>query len=169
MTLIQKIVFLFVSLLFVGIVVSVALQQWYIEKVGVLQSKKSPIILQELKFSNNFSLLVEVRDTPEEISQGLSGRASLAPADGMLFSLPVRQQPSFWMKDMKFGLDLIWIDNGKIVEVTRGVPPPVAGTPDALLPTYQPTRPVTAVLEVVSGTADRLGLVPPVTVELIEP
>lgn len=169
MTSVQKLLVATIGLLCIGIVISTFLQQWYAEKLGALQSKKTPVALRELRFSNNRSMLVEVMDTPEKITQGLSGRATLAPADGMLFLLPARQQPSFWMKDMKFGLDLIWIDNGRIVEVTRGVPPPTPGIPDALLPTYQPSRPVTGVLEVVSGTADRFGLIPPVTLDLVEP
>ena len=64
---------------------------------------------------------VEVRDTEEGRSQGLSGREKLAEDEGMLF---VFDQPGiygFWMKGMKFPLDFIWIKDNAVAEITENV------------------------------------------------
>lgn len=95
-------------------------------------------------------LNVEVAASPESITQGLSGREAIG-SDGLLFVLPTRTVPAFWMKDMQFNLDLVWIDQGQIVGITRDVPAPENASQP--LPTYQPEQPVEWVLEVVAGTA----------------
>jgi uncharacterized membrane protein (UPF0127 family) len=100
-------------------------------------------------------LLVEVVNTSASLTQGLSGRPAIG-SDGMLFVFPKSQKAGFWMKDMQFDLDLIWIDQNKILEITPNVPAPA--TPDAKLPTYSPQQPVDKVLEVPAGTAAELGL-----------
>ena len=94
---------------------------------------------------------VEVARTAEQITQGLSGREAIG-ADGMLFILPQRNIPSFWMLRMKFPLDFVWIDGDKVVDVTEHVPVPANGTPDSALPTYSPKSSVTQVLELPDGT-----------------
>ena len=69
----------------------------------------------------NAQVAVEVRDTEEGRNQGLSGREKLAEDEGMLF---VFDQPgiySFWMKEMKFSLDFIWIRDNVVAEVTENV------------------------------------------------
>lgn len=96
-------------------------------------------------------LLVEVVTSTESLAQGLSDRDSIG-SDGMLFILPERQIATFWMKDMKFGLDFVWIDNTTVVDLTENVPPPAAETPLRQLPIYSPKQPVTAVLEVPIGS-----------------
>lgn len=167
MSIFQKIGFGFILFLLVGIIVSTVIQQMFAEK---LLSRPGPSVpLEQLTFSNGVTIPVEVMRTPQQITQGLSGRSSLGPAKGMLFLLPSKQTPSFWMKDMKFPLDLIWIDNGRIIAVTHNVPAPSPGTPESSLPMYKPSAPVTAVLEVMSGAADELGLLPPITMELVQP
>ena len=82
---------------------------------------------------------------------GLSGRAGLEPGTGMLF---VAEEPilqGFWMKGMRFCLDLVWIEQGRVVGATEGVCPPPPGTPEEALPLYFPPRPVRYVLEVPAG------------------
>ncbi len=93
---------------------------------------------------------VEVARTSRQITQGLSGREAIG-ADGMLFVLPQRNIPSFWMLHMKFPLDFVWIDGDRVVDVTEHVPVPANGTPDSALPTYSPKSPVTHVLELPDG------------------
>ena len=94
----------------------------------------------------NIKINIEIADEPKEQSQGLSGREYLAPDSGMLFVFPQLITPSFWMKDMKFSLDLIWIDeNGKIIEITKNVSP--ATYPKSFLP----PSPIKYVLEVNAG------------------
>src|SRR3990167_10190204 len=57
---------------------------------------------QNILSINGIEITVEIADDPNEQSQGLSGRESLAPDSGMLFVFPQPTMPGFWMKDMKF-------------------------------------------------------------------
>ena len=98
-------------------------------------------------------ILVEVADTDDTREQGLSGRPGLTDAEGMLFDFSEQGASSvgFWMKDMKFALDLIWINDHKIIGITPNVPPQSDAT--AQLPIYYPPSLVTEVLEVRAGWA----------------
>jgi uncharacterized protein len=66
---------------------------------------------------------VELADTQEKRVKGLSGRESLSSGHGMLFVFNKAGYHSFWMKDMNFPLDFIWIRENKIVEITKDVLP----------------------------------------------
>lgn len=103
------------------------------------------------------SLFVSVVVSPSALERGLSGQSEV-PMQGMLFVLPERAIPNFWMKDMLFDLDLIWIDNSTIVDITSNVPAPDKQTPLSELARYSPTKPVTLVLEIPAGQSDQLGL-----------
>ena len=94
---------------------------------------------------------MEVADTPESRQQGLSGRDPIG-SDGMVFVFDSAAQHGFWMKDMKFALDFLWIKEGKIVEINRNIPPP---TPSGQIPTVYPTQKVDSVIEVVAGFIDQ--------------
>ena len=56
------------------------------------------------------TICVEVADRPIQWARGLSNRASLAANRGMLFIFPQSAIHSFWMKEMNFSLDIIWIN-----------------------------------------------------------
>lgn len=95
---------------------------------------------------------VEVARTPEEKAQGLSGREPLNRNAGMLFVFDPPTIPSFWMREMKFALDFVWIDeNLTVVEITKDVPPPTPETPLQGLPQYSPKSEVRYVLEINAG------------------
>lgn len=96
--------------------------------------------------------LVEIADTPEEQKMGLGGRKNLPKNQGLLFIFGQKDFYLFWMQNMKFPLDLIWIDDETVVEITKNVPVP-AGSQK--ITTYQPTVPVNKVLEINAGEADR--------------
>lgn len=103
-------------------------------------------------------LHVEIAQTPEQITRGLSGRPNIG-SDGLLFILPGREAPFFWMKDMQFNLDMVWIDQNQVVGISKNVPkPPSADTPDPEVPRVSPGRPAEMVLEIAAGDADRLGI-----------
>ena len=107
---------------------------------------------------NEARINVLVADTPQERAVGLSGYPGLPEDAGMLFVFPEPRQPSFWMKGMEFALDLIWIRDGTVVQIHVSVPPPPKDTPDDQLPRYQPTAPITHVLELTAGSAARYGI-----------
>lgn len=69
-------------------------------------------------------ITIDVVDNFFSRAKGLSGRESLPPDHGMLFVFSFPQPQSFWMHDMKFDLDIIWISKGKVVEITENVPSP---------------------------------------------
>ena len=90
-------------------------------------------------------------DTPEKRSLGLMFRKRLPPDEGMLFVFEEERRHSFWMKNMNFSLDIIWIDRDKrIVDIKAGLKP-CSGHCQS----YVPAQESVYVLEVNSGFADR--------------
>jgi hypothetical protein len=94
----------------------------------------------------NQPLKVELVNTPASITQGLSGRESL-DVDGMLFVFDESVIRTFWMKDMRFAIDIIWLNDGKVIGVENDVQPPEPGTPDSQLERRTSPGPVDMVLE----------------------
>ena len=97
---------------------------------------------------------VEIADTDASREQGLSDRASLPTNHGMLFVFDTPGQYGFWMKDMHFSLDMVWINADKTL----------AGVTKNLLPStypsvFPPPNPIQYVLEINAGSADKFGLV----------
>ncbi len=82
------------------------------------------------------------------LMRGLQGKDGLAPNRGMLFVFPKEELYRFWMKDMKFALDILWLDGkGTIVDLREHVPP-CAAQP---CPVYAPVHEARYVLEVNQG------------------
>ncbi len=91
-------------------------------------------------------LNVEIADRPEQRALGLSGRASLRENEGMLFVFEKEGDYGFWMKDMNFPIDIIWIDKERRIV---GAEPDVS--PDTYPKTFFPPTQVLYVLETPSG------------------
>lgn len=102
----------------------------------------------------NTTLNIEIADTPSKRQKGLGGRESLATDSGMLFIFEEPKVYQFWMKGLAFPLDMIWIREGKVVDIIKNALPPEPNTPDENLPLYIPNQPVDMVLEVNSGFVD---------------
>jgi uncharacterized membrane protein (UPF0127 family) len=128
----------FYSIIF-GIIVVAAIGL----QVGKYTQDKGKVIIGETKIK------VEIADTLEEIRNGLSNRESLDDDRGMLFVFAEPGEPAFWMKDMKFPIDIIWIQNDRVVDIAPNLPV-VAGE---FLSTYTPREPANYVLEVNAGFA----------------
>src|SRR3990167_28355 len=60
------------------------------------------------------TIKIEVAQTPEQLAKGLGGRVSFPKDQGMLFLFGRKDFYSFWMKNMRFSLDFIWIDQNVI-------------------------------------------------------
>jgi uncharacterized membrane protein (UPF0127 family) len=105
--------------------------------------------------TSNFKVIAV--NTPRSIEQGLSGQPTM-PANGMLFLLPDLRIPRFWMIDMQFDLDMIWLRDGIVVDVTEGVPAPEPDTAPYDLPTYSPKELTNQVLEVPAGFVQQYGV-----------
>ncbi len=102
---------------------------------------------------NGKTINVELAKTPEQLIAGLSNRKSLKQNSGMLFVFPDKRYRSFWMKDMQFPLDMIWIDDNKIIGIQANVP--VATVDEANLPLYRSDSEVNYVLELNGGAAEK--------------
>ena len=102
---------------------------------------------------------VDVADDAAERAQGLSGRAGLPDDVGMLFVYQEPVVPGFWMRQMRFPLDFVWIGEGcEVVDVTPNVPEPLPDTSDAELVVYRPAAPILYNLEVNAGTSESQGI-----------
>lgn len=95
---------------------------------------------------------VEVAETAEQKSQGLSDRPTLASGHGMWFPYPTPGRTSFWMRRMHFPLDFVWVRDGAIVDLAENVSP--AGGRASRV---RPRTPAEGVLEVPAGTVARWG------------
>jgi uncharacterized membrane protein (UPF0127 family) len=99
---------------------------------------------------------VEVADDDAERARGLMFRDTLAVDSGMLFIHEREEPQSYWMKNTRIPLDILYFDNArKLVSQQRGVPPCTLG--DAC-PPYPSDAPARYVLELNAGEAARLGL-----------
>ena len=102
---------------------------------------------------------VEVAEKLEARTQGLSGRASLPPAEGMLFIFEDTRIHTFWMKGMMFPLDLVWIGEQCMVEsITPSAPAPASEQSDSDLPRFRSPQPVRYVLEINAGEASAANI-----------
>ena len=96
---------------------------------------------------------IELAVTPQEKSKGLGYRNSLPENTGMLFPYDHKERYQFWMKGMRFPLDIVWILDNNIVDIAKNVPVSVNG----YLPEYMPSVAVNKVLELNAGTMDEIG------------
>ena len=97
---------------------------------------------------------VDIALTPQQIERGLSYRKSVGKNQGMLFVFRNRDIRPFWMFEMQFPLDFIWLDGTKIVGLSRNVPVLTRGAWTVI----NNQVPFDRVLEISSGTIDRLNI-----------
>jgi hypothetical protein len=72
----------------------------------------------------NFAIEVQLADTVDLHTLGLSGRDGLSKKSGLLFVFKRDDYYPFWMKDMSFAIDIIWLNaDKKIVHIESGVKP----------------------------------------------
>ena len=111
---------------------------------------------------NSQTFTVDVAKTSEAQEKGLSGRNSLSENRGMLFVFSTPDAYSFWMKGMKFPIDIIFINGDTVNTVYKNVQPPASENETP--PLYRPNTPSDKVLEVSGGLADKYGIKPGDTV-----
>ena len=96
---------------------------------------------------------LELASTPKERQQGLSGRESLDQDRGMLFTYGQEGRPCFWMKDMNFSLDIIWVDAQKtVVYIEEDV------APETHPESFCPSADALYVIELNAGEVARIGI-----------
>lgn len=98
-------------------------------------------------------LNIDLALTEEELSLGLSGREKLKENEGMLFVFDYPARYSFWMKDMKFPIDIIWIgEDMRIVYIEKNA------KPESFPQTFVSDTDAKYVLEVVSSFSEKNNL-----------
>lgn len=147
-----------------GILIATMLLAYWLSQGG-LKVNKNLISSPQMKVGGK-TLNVEIADTKEKLEKGLSGREKLAENEGMFFVMPQDSQPGFWMKKMKFSIDIIWINDNKIVEVSENLPVPDKENSLDNLPKYYPKEPIDYVLEVNAGFVKENNIKPGATIEL---
>jgi uncharacterized membrane protein (UPF0127 family) len=65
---------------------------------------------------NNSTYYLRISKSTKELTRGLSGVSSMPDNQGMLFVFPNPEKTCFWMKEMNFNLDIIWLNNLKKVD-----------------------------------------------------
>ncbi|MBI2590863.1 MAG: DUF192 domain-containing protein [Candidatus Blackburnbacteria bacterium] len=107
----------------------------------------------------NAQFKVEIAQNEQARKVGLSTRDALPENEGMLFTFDKKgATPTFWMKGMKFPIDIIWIKDNVVSEITSDVPTVASGIPDNKIPQYSPKSKVDYVLEVPANVARKQGI-----------
>ncbi len=132
--------------------IALGILAFFLIGLGIWQSiKKSPTA--EI---NNYSFKLYIAKTPKDQEIGLSKYKNLAKDMGMLFPFEKPDYYSFWMKQMKFPIDIIYIKDGKIVTIYESVKPPKSENESLLI--YKPKEPSNMVLEINAGLSGKYNL-----------
>jgi len=99
----------------------------------------------------------EIVNQASSIAQGLSERQKIG-SDGMLFVTPAKAFYSFWMPKMNFDLDILWFDDGELIQIMSNVPKEPFSKSNFLLPLYVNEKKANLVLEIPAGQATKSGL-----------
>lgn len=99
----------------------------------------------------------ELADTPQKRAEGLMYRTHLGADRGMLFTFLQAQAWTFWMKNTKIPLDIIWMNEKKqVIHIEPNVP--ICTRTDDSCPQYRPNDEALYVLELAGGRAESLKL-----------
>jgi len=101
---------------------------------------------------NDHRFSVEIAETERARQRGLSGRQELPLDSGLLFIFPKPDYYPFWMKEMNFPIDIIWLDSDKkIVDITANL------SPETYPESSRPQNPAQYVLEINAGLSEKLN------------
>lgn len=104
---------------------------------------------------NGIKLVADIAANEEQRTKGLAVKDHLNENEGMLFVFSTPDNYAFWMKDMKFPIDIIWMDANKtVVHIEHSLAP----CSPASCPTYPPNSNSLYVLETVAGFADKYNV-----------
>jgi uncharacterized membrane protein (UPF0127 family) len=105
---------------------------------------------------NGVKLVADIAESPDQRTKGLSVKDTLGENEAMLFVFSEGREHSFWMKGMKFPIDIIWIsEHHEVVHVEHSLEP---CAPDSFCPTYKPDRNSLYVLETVGDFAQKYNV-----------
>lgn len=99
---------------------------------------------------NDITIEVETANTDITRERGLSEKKELPEFTGMFFIFGKPDFYTFWMKDMNFPIDIVWIDeNFRIIDINKNV------SPNSFPQTFSPTYPAQYVLELPAGFTEK--------------
>ncbi len=111
---------------------------------------------------------LEIANTDARRVKGLSGRDSLGENEGMIFKFPYAGRYIFWMKDMKFPIDIIWLQDNEIIDLTPSARPEEQASEASAAPhsqaseggftRYTPRLPANRVIELNAGIIQKESL-----------
>ncbi len=101
------------GVLIVGLWFSVLKFDWFLFKSPYPHS----VVIGNTRYA------LEIADTDKERARGLSGRESLCQYCALLFIFPEKGQWAFWMKDMRFSIDILWFSGDTLVGIEQNLSP----------------------------------------------
>ena len=119
--------------------------------ISFILSKQSTRVLV-----NDQVFRVAVAKSEKEKQIGLSKTERISENQGMLFVFDTPDYHSFWMKEMKFPIDIVYINGDKVTTVIENAKPPTDS--DGSLEIYQPEDKSDKVLEVSAGVAKKYNI-----------
>lgn len=130
---------------FVSLPILAAVALFFFARTGPDDAGTPIVSVEDRPFS------VEIAANAAERTRGLSGRNGLCHECAMLFLFDAPGVYGFWMKDMRFAIDIAWIRDGRIIHIERRVPPDFPGV-------LYPQEEATEVLETGAGELDGVGV-----------
>lgn len=142
MNLKKKIIFLSVAVIILAI--SIKFFPYHCNSTACLQktAQTKTVLLK------NIPIEVTVVETQAERRQGLSGKDGLKEYEGMFFIFDKPDRYGFWMKEMKFSIDIVWIKDGSVVDIKKSV------SPITYPEIFYPQEAANMVIELSSGFCD---------------
>lgn len=106
---------------------------------------------------NKHTFQVDLAETEAQKILGLSQKKSLGTDKGMLFTFSQPDYHAFWMKNMHFPIDIIFINDTKIVTIQKNLQPAAKEALNQNIPTVTSSAPANKVLEINAGLSDKYG------------
>lgn len=150
-------------LLLSALLISVAIGTYfYIDSQPDPSTKTMSKISAEIG-NQTFSLYAPTGD--EELQRGLAAFNEIGPTEGMIFrGLPVGVQ-TFWMKDMKFDIDILWVNkDNEVIHIVYDA------SKDSYPTRYEnpQERPSAYVIELTAGASEKHGIAPGTVLKITE-
>lgn len=103
--------------------------------------------------SGEYDIPVEIADTDAKRQRGLSDRDPLEAGHGLLFVFDAPGEYGFWMKDMAFAIDIVWIaEDWTVIGIEK------SAAPESFPHIFYPSAPVKYVLEMNAGDAQAFSI-----------
>lgn len=144
----KKLIFLFIVL--IVLIAVFIMSQGNVSNIMNFFGKRATITYQNKKIT------AIVAQTEKDRQIGLSNRKSLGKNQGMLFIFDKADIYPFWMKNMLFPIDIVFIKDSTIVTIYKNVQPPNNSNDNLKL--YTPSAPINRVLELQANETDDLGV-----------